>query len=752
MRPVARRAMPAEAGALVIPRRSVLIGLGLAAGTLVLGLPGLVRGAGGDGGGGFTAGPFVHIAADGTVTIVSHRAEMGQGIRSTLPALIADELGAAPDRVRVVQADGDRAYGNQTTDGSSSVAMGQDAMRRVGAAARTMLIGAAAARWRVAPAACDARDHAVVHAATGRRLGFGELAAAAARQAVPPLARVALRPWSELRRIGGPLPHVDAPDIATGRAGYAADVRLPGMLTAVVARPAAVGDTVASYDATHARAVPGVRHVVDLPAPAPSAALGFQPLGGIAVVGDTTWAAIRGRAALDIAWRSGPNAAQDSALHRAQLLAAVRAPARPVRQVGDASVALAAAARRITAEYTTPHLAHATMEPPAAVARIDGGRCEVWTATQDPQGTRAAVAKALGLDAGRVAVHVTLLGGGFGRKSFPDFAIEAALIARAVGAPVREQWTRDDDLRHGYYLPANAQRLEAGLDERGRIIAWLHRTSFTALATMFDPAKTQADGWELAEGVTESPLAVPSVRCEYAEAPLPGRCGWLRGVHNNAHAFAVGSFIDELARARGDDPRDLMLALLGPARTWSAADLGIAQLQDARFPIDAGRQAHVIERACQLAGWTERRAAGRAVGLASHRTERSYAAWVVELVAAPEGFRVAEAWGVIDAGRVLNPDRVRAQMEGALAFGLSLALYGAIDFARGATRQSNFHDYPIARITDVPRALHIAIEPSEALPGGVGEVGVPPVAPAVANALATLTGNRVRSLPLAARR
>jgi isoquinoline 1-oxidoreductase beta subunit len=372
----------------------------------------------------------------------------------------------------------------------------------------------------------------------------------------------------------------------------------------------------------------------------------------------------------------------------------------------------------------------------------------VWTATQDPQGTRAAVARALGLDAGRVAVHVTLLGGGFGRKSFPDFAVEAALLARAVGAPVRVQWTREDDLRHDYYLPANAQRLEAGLDERGRIVAWLHRTSFTALAQMFDPAKTQADGWELAEGVTESPLAVPSVRCEYAEAPLPGRCGWLRGVHNTAHAFAVGSFIDELARARGDDPRDVMLALLGPARTWSAADLGIARLQDARFPIDAGRQAHVIERACQLAGWTERRAAGRAVGLAAHRTERSYAAWVVELAAAPGGFRVAEAWGVIDAGRVLNPDRVRAQMEGAFAFGLSLALYGAIDFARGATRQTNFHDYPIARITDVPRALHIAIEPSEAPPGGVGEVGVPPIAPAIANALASLTGKRVRSLPL----
>ena len=635
---------------------------------------------------------------------------------------------------------------NQETDGSASVVFGHEAMRRVGAAARTMLIGAAAARWRVAAAACDARDHAVVHGATGRRLGFGELAAAATRQPVPALDRVTLRPWSELRRIGGPLPHVDAPDIVAGRASYAADLRLSGMRIAVIARPPVVGDTVERHDASRAWAVRGVVRIVELPAP--TGAPGHQPLGGIAVVADTTWAAIQGRAALRITWRSGGNAGQDSAAYRDRLLAAVRAPGVPVRQIGDAGAALAAAARRITAEYTTPHLAHAPMEPPAAIARVDAAGCELWAATQDPQGARQAVAKALGLDPARVTVHPTLLGCGFGRKSFSDFAVEAALVARAVGAPVRVQWTREDDVRHGYYLPANAQRLEAGLDERGRVVAWLHRTSFTAIGAMFDAAKTQAEVWELAEGVTESPLAVPAVRCEYREAAMPARVGWLRGVHNNAHAFAVNCFVDELARARGGDPRDLLHELIGPARTWSAADLGIARLQDARYPIDAGRLARVIDRACAAARWTEQRAAGRAVGLAAHRTERSFAAWVVALAAEPGGrFRIDEAWGAIDAGRVLNPDRVRAQMEGGFAFGASLALYGAITLERGAVAQRNFHDYP-ARITDLPRALHVELVASDALPGGVGEVGVPPVAPAIANALAALTGARIRDLPL----
>jgi isoquinoline 1-oxidoreductase beta subunit len=420
--------------------------------------------------------------------------------------------------------------------------------------------------------------------------------------------------------------------------------------------------------------------------------------------------------------------------------------------VGDVDAALARAARRISAEYGTPHLAHATMEPPAALARVDAAGCELWASTQDPQGTRRVVALALGIDIKQVTVHVPLLGCGLGRKSFFDFAVEAALVARAVGAPVRVQWTRDDDLRHGYYLPANAQRLEAGLDDRGRIVAWLHRTAFTSLGMMFDPTKPQARDWELAGGVTESALDVANLRCEHSPAPLPARVGWLRAVHNTPHAFAVNSFIDEIARARGEDPRSVLLELIGPARLWLARDLGIAKLGDEAFPVDAGRMAAVVERACALSRWTQLRAAGRAVGLAAHRTERSYAAWVVALAAEPGGqFRVDEAWGVIDAGRVLNPDRVRAQMEGGFAFGLTVALHGAITFKDGAVEQTNFHDYRLARIHEVPRALHVDIVPSEASPGSVGEVGVPPVAPAVANALAALTGERIRELPLLAR-
>jgi len=748
--------------ALGIPRRTFLVGLGLSTGTLALGLG---RALGADAkaakpaaaaaprnpqlpAGGFAPNAFVHVAPDGLVTIVSHRSEMGQGIRSTLPALLAEEMGASSQRVRILQADGDAIYGDQNTDGSASAREATDSVRKLGAAARTMLVAAAAKRWRVPPAACDARDHAVVHEPSGRTLDFGALAALAAAQPVPKT--VELRRWADLRRIGGDLPHVDAPDIVAGRAAYGADVRLPDMLIAVVARPPALGGKVARHDDSRALAVPGVKRIIELPA-APAQAPRMNALGGLAVLADTTWAALRGRDALDVEWDAGPNGDYDSTKIRAELLAAVRAPATVVRKVGDVDAALAAAARKVTAEYTVPHLAHATMEPPAALARVDANGAEVWMPTQDPQGARRAVAKALDLKPERVTIHVTLLGCGFGRKSFADFGVEAALLARAAGVPVRVQWTREDDLRHDYLLPASAQRLEAGVDESGRVVAWLHRTSFTPLNLTFDAKDPKADVWELAEGVTETPLVVPAVRCEHAAARFGTRVGWLRGVHNNQHAFAVQSFIDELARTLNKDPRDLLLELIGPPRTWGTAELGVPKLDDVdgKFPIEAGRLAGVVERVTAAARWSERRRAGAALGLAAHRTEISYAAWVVELARAPNGgFRVEEAWGAIDAGRILNRDRVVAQMEGAFVFGMSVALYGAITMAGGAATQSNFHDYKLVRLPEVPRAIHVEIVPSEAPPGGVGEVGEPPVAPAIANALAALTGERRRDLPL----
>ena len=754
----------------LVPRRSFLVSLGLTTGALVLGLgpagaqpkgkparPGPWRRPTFEQmpvDGGLTPSAFVHVAPDGLVTIACARSEMGQGVRSSLPALVGDELGADPARVAIVQADGDEAYGNQDTDGSSSVrgeAYGD--LRRLGATARVMLVAAAAARWNVPPAQCEARDHRVFHPPSKRELGFGELASHAAKLPLPAAADVLLRPASELRRVGKLLPHVDAPAVVTGRATFGADVRLPGMLTAVMARPPVVGGKIARRDATRALAVPGVRRVVDLPAPTPPFA--FQPLGGVAVVADTTWAAMRGRAALEVAWDDGDNGSYDSTAYREELLAAVRAPGNRVRDIGDTEAALARSARRLVAEYHVPHLAHVPMEPPVSVARVDAGGCEVWSPTQSPQDVRENVAKALGLDPSKVRVHVTLLGGAFGRKAKPDYDVEAALLSRAVQAPVRVQWTRPDDIQNGYFHTTSAQRLEAGFDAGGKVVAWLHRTAFPSISSTFAPGVTHASDGELGQGVLDMPLAVPNVRAENGPAIAHVRIGWLRSVNNIHHAFALSSFVDEIAHARGVDPRDNLLEILGPDRHVTAEDLGVKKVPNYggkldRYPIDVARYRGCVERVTGLARWANRARDGRSLGLAVHHSFLTYVAVVASVVKDAGGkVRVDEAWVVADAGLVVNPDRVKAMMEGAVIFGMSLALHGAITMKKGAVEQTNFRDYRLVRLPEAPRAIHVELVESEAPPGGAGEPGVPPVAPAIANAVFALTGTRVRELPMA---
>jgi len=739
-----------------MPRRSFLAALGFAAGGLSIGAFDGSAAAGeaapapktGDG---LRPNVFVHVATDGWVTIVCHRSEMGQGVRSSLPVLIADELGADMARVKIAQADGDKAYGDQNTDGSSSVRKLYDDLRRVGATARVMLVAAAAKRWGVPASSCVARDHAVFHEATGRSIGFGLLADAAARLPVPRPEDAPLRPESELRRVGGLLPLVDAPDIVTGRAVFGADVRLPGMLIAVIARPPVVGGRVSRFDPAPALAVPGVRRVVELPAPRPPFA--FQALGGVAVLADGTWAAMKGRAALHVEWEDGPNGAYDSARFRDELFAAVRSPGRVVRRIGDVDGALASAARTVEAEYYVPHLAHAPMEPPVALATVTADACEVWTSTQEPQAARREAARALGIDESRVTVHVTLLGGAFGRKSPADFVSEAVLLSRAAGAPVRVQWTREDDVRHDYYHAVSAQRLTAGLDPSGRVVAWLHRSAFPPIGSTFRET-ARADDGELQQGILDLPLAIPNVRAENGEAKAHVRIGWLRSVCNIQHAFAVNSFVDEIAQARGADPRDVLLEVLGPPRIVGAAELGVDKVPNYgasldRHPIDVGRLRRVVERATELARWSDRRREGRSLGLAAHRSFLTYVAAVVSVTPESDGkIRVDEAWVVADAGKVVNLERVRAQLEGAAVFGTSIALHGAITVKNGAVEQSNFRDYRVARIREAPRKTHVEVVRSESPPGGVGEPGVPPIAPAIANAVFALTGRRVRELPL----
>ncbi len=701
---------------------------------------------------GFAPNVFVHIAPDGTTTIVCARSEMGQGVRSSIPVLIADELGADPARVVVRQAEGDKKYGDQNTDGSSSIRKHYDELRTAGATARTMLVAAAARRWHVKPATCVAADHQVSHPPTKRTLGFGELVAAAAKLPLPKPASIVLRPQRELVHVADPdLPLLDGVAIVTGTATYGADVKLPDMLIAVIARPPVVGGKVARYDAKRALAVPGVKRVIEMPVPKPPWV--FQPWGGIAIVADTTWAALRGRAALDITWDDGPNAGYNSVSFRDELLGSVRAPGTVVRDVGNIDEAFGEAAKTVEAEYVVPHLAHLPMEPPVAVARVADGRAEVWAATQNPQTAREQAASILGTGEENVTVHVTLLGGAFGRKSKADFVAEAVFLAKEMGVPVRVQFSREDDIRHDYYNAVNAQRLRAALDDRGTVTAWHHRTAFPPISATFDASAEGPTINDLQQGVLDLALAVPNVRAEACKASAHTRVGWYRSVYNIFHAFAIGSFIDELAHARGVDPRATWLDVIAKPKQLSLAELGIAKLGNygeslAKHPVDSGRLRNVIERVTAAARWSDRK--GRALGLAAHRSFVSYAAVVISVVPDPRHkLRIDEAWIAMDAGTVVNHERVRAQLEGSVVMGISNAMYGGIAMTHGAAEPSNFRDAKIARIGDVPRRIHTELVASTEPPSGVGEPGVPPVGPAIANAIFALTGKRIREIPLA---
>ena len=734
---------------LLVPRREFLRGLKLAVGGLAVGYyfptqaqkatnepgkppgPKPVTGSGNieAKAPGLNPNAFIHLGPDGIVTIVCQRSEMGQGIRSSLPVLIADELGADMGRVTIRQADGDLVYGDQNTDGSNSVRSIFDDMRQVGATARMMLISAAAKRWNVAPGDCIAKDHKVTHIPTGRVFGFGELALEAGRQKIPAKADVVLRPRTELVHLGKSLPLLDGPAYVTGKAIYGADIKLPGMLTAVIARPPAVGGKVARFDPTRALAVPGVRKVIEMPQPKPP--YGFQPWGGLAVVADHTWAAMRGRAALDVTWDPGPNGTYDSDQYREALSKAVSVPGTVARKVGDTESALKNAARRVEAEYHVPHLPHMQMEPVVSVASVTGNSCEIWAPTQNPQGVQTEVARLLGTTKEKVRVHVTFLGGGFGRKSKADFSSEAAFLSRQMGAPVRVQFTREDDVRHDYVNTVSTNRLTAGLDGNGRVIAWRHRTAFPSISSLFGgPAKPSND--DLQQGVLDFGLAVPNVTAEICDATAHTRIGWLRSVYNIFQGFSIGSFVDEIAHAKGADPRDVWLEILGPARQMSLSDLGVQKLPNYgqpldKYPVDVGRLRNVIERVTRASRWSERGKDGRHLGLAAHRSFLSYTAVVASVVKRPNGtLAVDEVWLAFDGGTLVNTDRVRAQMEGAVVFGMSLALYGGITMKNGAIEQENFRGGGrIVRIGEIPRRTWVDLVESDAPPAGVGEPGVP---------------------------
>jgi len=701
---------------------------------------------------------FVSIAADGTVTIVAHRAEMGTGVRTSLPMVVADEMEARWERVKVIQAQADEVrYGNQNVDGSRSVRHFLMPMRRVGAAARQMLEAAAATRWSVPVAEVKAVQHEVLHQPSGRRLTYGELAADAAKQPVPAGDALKLKDRAEFRYIGkDQVRLVDLEAIGKGQASYGMDMRLPGMVYAVVARPPVVGGKLRRLDSAKALAVPGVLKVVEIPpmqgAPA------FQPLGGVAIVARNTWAARQGRDALEIEWDDGPNGSYDSSAYRQTLESAARKPGKTMRSKGDAAQAWAKApeAERVAAEYYVPHLAHASMEPPAATVRIQDGRAEVWTSIQNPIAARDAVAARLKLEPAKVTVNVLLLGGGFGRKSKPDFVDEAAIVARAMpeGTPVKLVWTREDDIHHDYLHTVSVERLEAVLDQSGQVQSWLHRSAAPTIASLFSEGAKGQQLFESAMSAINMPYRIPNVRVETAEVEAHARIGWFRSVANIPHAYAAQCFIAELAHRAGKDPKDFALDLIGPARRidpGTMADTWNYSESPERYPYDTGRLRGVIEAACKGAEWGRTLPQGHGLGLAFCYSFMSYTATVVEVAVDAKGeVRVVAVDMAMDCGPQINPERIRAQMEGGAIMGLGLALASEITFERGRVKQSNFHDYEVLRHNASPRVIrtHLVNDDHTLPPGGVGEPPVPPVAPALCNAIFAATGKRIRSLPV----
>lgn len=695
---------------------------------------------------------FVAIANDGSVTLTAHRSEMGQGIRTSLAQLLADELEADWTRVTVVQAEGDEKFGDQYTDGSRSVVKNFDRLRQFGATARTMLEQAAAKTWGVDPTGCEARNHQVVNLKTNEALDYGELVATAIELPVPVADQIKLKPREKWRYIGKPMPIVDMADITHGRATFGIDVRLPGMKYASVQRCPVLLGTIKSYDASEALKVPGVEKVIEVPSA--KEPLEFQALGGLAVVATNTWAANEGRKKLKIEWDLGPNTVYESVSYQKQLEATAQKPGKVRRVDGDIEAAFAGAPNVIEAAYWSPHFVHAPMEVPSAVADVRDDSAEVWACCQDAQALRKTSAAAIGMDPAKVTARVTLLGGAFGRKSKPDFGAEAAIVSKAIGAPVKVTWTREDDIRNGYYHAAAAQTVKAAVDAQGMPTAWHQRTVFPPIMSTFDQTQNLAWGWELDFGLTDLPYAIPNIQLESGQADVHVRIGWKRSVQNIFHSFAINSFVDELATAAKRDPVEFKLALLGPDRT---IDLTKSKVEDyfnydgsiETYPIETGRLANVVRLAAEQAAWKQHVGERRAMGLAAHRSFLTYVATIVEVEVSPDGVvTIPRVVMAVDAGTVVNPDRVKAQMEGACIYAMSAAFFGEITAKDGAIQQSNFDNYPVARMASSPKLIEVHLVDSQAPPGGVGEPGVPPFAPALCNAIFAATGERVRTLPI----
>ncbi|APZ44790.1 twin-arginine translocation pathway signal protein [Polaribacter reichenbachii] len=688
----------------------------------------------------FTPNLFVQIQKDGNITLIASRSEMGQGIKTSLASAIADELEADWQYITVKQATGNAKYGNQNTDGSRSVRTILEPMRKMGAASKMMLITAAAKKWNVAESVCKAENHYVVNTNSGDKIFFGDLVDEAAKVAIPADENIKLKKVKDFKYIGKDLKSVDLKDFTHGTANYGIDFRIPNLKFAAIARcPVAYG-TVKSFDSTDAEKVAGVEKVMKLDKMDPPIGQFFGVLGGVAVIANNTWSAFQGKLELDIEWNYGDNHSFNSDEYKELLTQRVHQKGKLVPgKKGDVFTAFESADKIVEATYHVPFLAHAPMEVPNATAWFQKDKIEVWAPLQDPQTARAELAHFFEIPIENITINVTMLGGGFGRKSKSDFVVEAVTLSKEMNAPVQVVWTREDDIKHGFYHSTSAQYLKGSLDKNGQVSGWLQRLAMPSIASIFKPLSDYATGSELNQGFTNNPYSLTNFRLENAKAEAHLRIGWLRSVINIHSGFGNNSFVDELAYAVNIDSVQFHLDLIGKDRIIQGKS---------EHPYNSKRMKDVLKKTAKMANWGKTLPKNHGLGVAIQYSFYSYVATIVEVAVIEDKVKVKNTWTTIDCGLVLNKDNVKNQLEGSVFFGMSLALYGKISTKEGSVEQNNFFDYQMTRMKDAPNIhIHIMDKMNEK-PTGVGEPGVPVMAPAICNAIFNATGKRIRSLPL----
>ena len=688
----------------------------------------------------FVPNLFIQLQKDGTVTIVVARSEMGQGIRTSMASAIAEDLEADWKYVTVQQATGDAKFGNQNTDGSRSIRTLLKPMRKMGAMARSILEQAAAKKWNIAASDCKAENHFVVNNTTGEKVFFGDLVEEAKTIAIPSDENIILKDKKDFKYIGKKVVRgIDMEDFLHGKANYGLDARLPNMKFAAIARSPVTFGSVKSFDTSEATEITGVEQVVQLDRLIPPAGQFFGMLGGVAVIANNTWSAFQGKNNLNVKWESGINESYDTEKFKEKLISRIHNKAKVVPPFkGSIEKAFKNADKVIEATYTMPHLAHAPMEVPNALAWVHDGKCDVWAPVQDPQTVRAEIAHFFGFALEDITINVMMLGGAFGRKSKSDFVVEAVALSQKIKAPVQVVWTREDDIQHSFYHAQNAQYLKGSLDEKGKVTGWLHRVAFPSITSSFKPMSNYIAGFELGMGFTNNPYDIENVQIENAKAESHLRIGWLRSVSNIISGFGVNSFVDELAIASGKDAIEFRLDLLGKDKVSTAAS---------PHPFNVARLKNVLIEAKKLSNWGRKLPEGHGMGVAIHYSFYSYVATVVEVSVKSEKVKVENIYSVLDCGMYVNRDAVINQMEGAAIFGMSLTMFGKISTKNGAVEQSNFHDYQMTRMIDAPN-IYVHLVDNDEDPTGVGEPGVPPVSAAITNAIFNASGKRVRSLPL----